>query len=257
MKYISHAGRRKRRAGGRRSGVAALEFALAAPVLTIFLMGMVDLADAIITLHKLNAVAQQTGLVATELAIQPDQSTTLTVSQLNEASSIIFSVFPGLASVPIYNAKTNPVPPYAVVVSDIVFTTTATGCTPGLTCTGYTANLAWSVPLQYGQQINRSCGTTINQWAATKAMTYSNNLPAAITTAGVTNALTSALMVDITYTFTPIFAKFLGQVTMHQTGYFNQRSITTAAKYITYNTSGAAALGAGTGGVICTTQGYV
>ena len=256
MKILSRAWPPNHLMLGNRSGVAAMEFGILAPVLGILLMGIVDLADAIITLHRLNTVVQQTGLMATELSVQPDQSTSLTVAQLNQASSIIFSVFPTLASIPIYNPKTNPNPPYAVVVSDIVFTTTSTGCTPGLTCSDYTANLAWSVPLQYGMQINRSCGT-IKQQSASLAMTYSNNLPTAITTAGVSNALVSVLVVDITYQFTPIFSKFLGQFTIHQTGYFNQRSVAAAATYITYNTAGSPSLGAGTGGVICTSAGYV
>ena len=99
-----------------------MEFGLLAPVLVVFLMGMVDLARAIVTLRRLNAVVQQIGLMATELSVQPDQTTTLTVSQLNQASSVIYAVFPALLNQGVYNATTNPVPVYAVVASDVVFT---------------------------------------------------------------------------------------------------------------------------------------
>ncbi len=239
-----------RRRPGHKSGVAALEFGLLAPVMGIMLMGLTDLADALVTLRRLNAAVQQIGLTATELSIQPNQTTSLTVAQLNQASSIIFSILPSLANVPVYNATTNPVPPYAVVVSDVVFASSQTSpsCTAGLTCTSYTANLAWSVPLQYGQQINRACGT-VTQTTATANTVLVNNLPSTVPTSGIT-ALTSVLVVDVVYNFSPIFGKFLGNITMRQTAYFNQRSI--VAPYITYNTAGASS-----GGVVCTSQGYV
>ncbi len=231
----------------RRAGIASIEFGIIAPVLGIFLLGLVDLSDAIIAERRLNAAVQQIGLMATQLSIQSDQTTSLTVAALNQASSVIFSVFPTLSSAPVYNAVTNPVPSYAVTVSDIVFNPTGTTCTAGLTCTSYTAALAWSVPLQYGQQINRACGT-VTQVSTAALPIYANNLPSTVPTAGISSALTSMLVVDAIYTFTPIFAKFIGTVTMRQTAYFNQRSY--LAPYITYNTAGAAS-----GGVTCT--GYV
>jgi len=145
------------------------------------------------------------------------------------------------------------VPAYAVVVSDVVFTPNVTagnaGCTAGLNCTGYTANLAWSVPLQYGQQINRSCGT-VAQISAAQTPAYVGNLPTSVPTAGISNALVSTLVVDVVYNFTPIFARFIGPITMRQSAYFNQRSI--VATYITYNTGTSATA---SGGVVCT--GYV
>jgi hypothetical protein len=239
------------RGRGANAAVAALEFGLVGPALTIFLMALTDLTQAIITLRRLNTVVQQVGLMATQLSVQPDQSTTLTVAQLNEASSVIYAILPNLSGMPVYNASTNPVPGFAVVVSDVVFTPTATlnnlGCQAGLTCTTYTANLAWSVPLQYGQQITRACGT-VTQVSPAQKNVYVNNLPSTIPTSGIASALTSVLIVDVAYNFTPFFARFIGAYTMRQTAYFSQRSI--VAPYITYNTAGAAS-----GGTICT--GYV
>lgn len=233
---------RRRRAG--RSAVATLEFGILAPVLTVFVLGLVDLADAIIAIRRVNAVVEQAGLMATQLSVQPDQTTTLTVAQLNLASSVIYSVLPQLAKIPVYNTKTNPIPAYAVVVSDVVFTpNNNNSCLPGLTCTAYTANLAWSVPLQYGQQIQRACGT-VTQVTPSTPNTIVNNLPTTVPTANITSALTSTLVVDVVYSFTPIFAKFLGAFTIRQTAFFNQRSI--VSNYITYNTASAAS-----GGVVC------
>jgi Flp pilus assembly protein TadG len=232
-----------------KQAVASIEFGILSPVLVIFLMAMVDLVQAVITLHRLNTVVQQTGLMATQLSVQPDQSTTLTVAQLNLASSVLYSIMPSTANLAVYNAKTNPVPAFAVVVSDVVFTPTTgsgsnpAGCTAGLNCGAYTATMAWSVPLQYGQQINRACGV-VPQYTATQASPIVGNLPSTVPTAGIGNALVSTLVVDVVYNWTPIFARFIGPITMRQSAYFNQRSI--VATYITYNTAATAS-----GGVIC------
>jgi hypothetical protein len=129
------------------------------------------------------------------------------------------------------------------VASDVVFTPNSSSCQAGLTCTSYTANLAWSVPLQYGQQILRACGI-VNQVSASAAPVIVNNLPSTVPTANITSALTSMLVVDVVYNFTPVFGRFLGTLTMRQTAYFNQRSI--IAPYITYNIALASS-----GGVIC------
>lgn len=242
---------RTRRLSGARAGVAALEFGLLAPVMGIFLMGLVDIADAIITLHRLNSIVQQTGLMATQMAILPNQQTTLTATQLDQASSVIYAVIPTLVNQQVYNPN-GPVnqtpPPFAVVVSDIVFTPATGNCTPGQNANCYTASMAWSVPLQYGRPLNRACGT-VNQTTPTgsEAISTQTQLPTTIPTAGVTQGLSSVLVVDVLYQFTPIFAKFVGPITMRQTAYFNQRSY--VAPYIHYTA------GSSTAGVICT--GYV
>jgi Flp pilus assembly protein TadG len=241
----------RKQAMDRRSGVASIEFGIIAPVMIIFLMALVDLSEAIITERRLSATVQETGLMATQLSIQPDQTTSLTVAQLNLASSVIYSVFPELINQGVYNSSPNATaqPSYALVVSDVVFTPNATGnptgCVGGLNCTSYTANLAWSVPLQYGLPYNRVCGT-VSQVSPTATPVIVNNLPSTVPTANVTSALTSTLIVDVVYTFNPIFYRFIGQITMRQTGYFNQRSI--VSQYIQYNTAGAAS-----GGVSCGT----
>ena len=99
------------------------------------------------------------------------------------------------------------------------------------------------MPLQYGQQIQRSCGA-ITQTTASATPSIVNNLPSTVPTKAITAALTSMLVVDVVYNFTPYFGRFLGTLTLRQTAYFNQRSI--VATYITYNTASAAS-----GGVIC------
>ncbi len=208
-----------------RSATASMEFAIIAPTMSIFLMAAVDLSEAIIKYHLLNSTVQQTGLMASQLSIQVDQTSLLTLVQLNEASSVIFAVFPGLANVPTYNAKNNPHPPYAVTVSEVSFTPTQTGCTAGLTCTSYTATVAWSAPLQYGQPLSRGCNI-ISQVSASADPLYVNGVPTTVPTSGVVSALTAVLAVDIMYQYTPFFGRFIGPITMRQSGYFNPRSYT-------------------------------
>ena len=206
-----------------RSAPASMEFAIIAPAMGILLMAAVDLSEAIIKFHLLNTTVQQTGLMASQLSIQVDQTSLLTLPQLNDASSVIFAIFPGLANVPTYNRNNNPNPPYAVTVSSVVFTPTQTGCSPGLTCTSYTAAVNWSAPLQYGQQLSRSCGT-ISQVSASANPLYVNGVPTTVPTSGVVSALTAALAVDVMYQYTPFFGRFIGPITMRQSGYFSPRS---------------------------------
>ena len=201
---------------------ASLEFAIITPVMGILLMAAVDLSEAIIKYHLLNSTVQQAGLMASQLSIRPDQSSSLTLAQVNEASSVIFAIFPGLASLPIYSPS-NPNPPYAVTLSNILFTPTQTGCTGGLDCTSYTAAVSWSVPLQYGRQYFRACKTT-TQVSATDNPVIVNGVPSTVPTSGVISALTYVLTVDVTYQYTPFFGRFIGPITMQQSGYFNPRS---------------------------------
>ncbi len=207
-----------------RAATASMEFAIIAPAMGIFLMAVVDLSEAIIKYHLLNSTVQQTGLMASQLSIQADQTSVLTLPQLNEASSVIFAVFPGLAKLPTYSAA-NPHPPYAVTVSSVSFTPTQTGCSAGLDCTSYTAAVSWSAPLTYGQPIYRACNTT-SQVSPSADPVIINGAPSTVPTAGIVSALTNVLAVDVMYQYTPFFGRFIGPITMRQSGYFNPRSYT-------------------------------
>ncbi len=231
-------GRRLAGAARDRAGVAAMEFALIAPVMAIFLFGLVDITQALITYRRVTTVAQQTAEIVTELAENPDaaeaavvapHTPALSVAQLNAASTLLFAVFPGLRSLVVAPALA----PYSVTVSEVVFTGLPQNCTTGVDCTSYTANLAWSVPLSYGQQIVRACGQ-LNQVSAKTAPALTN-----IPTAGMT-ALQTATVVDVSYSYTPIFGKFLagslGKLTFKRTAMVPARNFPLA--YIVYDTYG-------------------
>ena len=207
------------------SGVAAIEFGLVAPVMTIILLGTVDLAQALVTMRRVTVVAWETGEIATQMSVQQNQTTILTPPQLYQASTLIYAVFPALRG----GTVTNPaLSTYSVTVSDVVFAPVASGCTGGFDCSAYSANVAWSVPLDKGQQFTRACGLQ-NQVTPTAPADMTN-----VPTKSMT-ALKSALIVDVTYKFTPFFGAFIsGPITIRRTAMINQRSI--VQSYIYYDT---------------------
>ncbi len=213
--------------GSERSGVAALEFALLAPVMATLLFGMVDVTQAIIAYRKVNIVAQETAEILTELALQPNQTSFLSVSTLNQGSSQIYSVFPNLVN---YTPSSPNNATYAVTVSNVAFVGTAPqGCVTGVNCSTYNANLAWSVPLARGQQITRPCGPVDQVTPATTPST--SNVP----TSGMTT-LQSMIVVDVVYDFTPIFGVFITgkNIPFKRSAYVSDRA--SISPYVTYDT---------------------
>jgi hypothetical protein len=153
------------------------------------------------------------------LALTP----TTAPSSLYVAATAIFGVMPGLKAAG--NSQS-----FSVTVSDVVFTGSPANCTPSITtasgslvpCTSYTANVAWSVPLSaFSAQVPagtnlgikspatvplRQCGT-LTQVPKTQSATFTT-----IPTQGMTN-LSSVLVVDVTYTYQPVFTTaFAGRV---------------------------------------------
>jgi len=205
----------------RKSGIAALEFGIISPVMLSIAIGAMDTTQAIVMQRRAIEVAQQVGEIATLLAVQPNQTTSLTPAQAQQAESVIFAIIPQLRS-----AVTNPT--FAVTISDVVFT----GTSPN-----YTANMAWSVPLSYGMDVYRPCGV-VNQTTPTGTQRGANTGDhwTTVPTSGMTSALSSVLVVDVRVQFTPFFLNLItGSFTFYETSYFNQRSV--VSSYITYDTS--------------------
>jgi|GEM_PF-3185657 Flp pilus assembly protein TadG len=229
-----------------RSGVAMLEFAVIAPMLVILLVGMTNLGVAYVDAQRIGAVADEAGLMATQLAIQPDQTTTLTAAQVYAASSIIYAIMP--------ETLTMPSTSYGVTISDIYYA--GTGCyttypANQLPCSSYTANVAWSVPMAGGLQWVRPCGVVTQTGSGTaQVLANGNGTPTTIPTAGL-QMLTSVIVVDVTYKFTPFFTTPLlpglggiasggfsvlpNGLTLQQTFFAPQRTI--VSPYIAYTPS--------------------
>jgi Flp pilus assembly protein TadG len=225
-----------------RSGVAMLEFAAIAPLMVVFLVGMTNIGVAYVDAQRIGAVADEAGLMATQLAIQPDQTTSLTAAQVYAASSIIYAVLP--------ETLTMPSTSYGVTMSDIYYV--GTGCNTtypasALPCASYTANVAWSVPMAGGLQWVRPCGVVTQTGAtATQVLANGSGTTSTVPTAGI-QVLNSIIVVDVTYKFTPFFATpilpgllngsagfslLTSGVTLQQTFFAPQRTI--VSPYITY-----------------------
>jgi Flp pilus assembly protein TadG len=202
-----------------------MEFALIAPVMFILLIGSYDITQLLIARQQVVSTAQQIVEIATELSIQPDQTTSLTINQAYQAETAIYALMPRLKS----GSDTNK---FSVTLSAAVFTATPAGCTPGTNCS-YVANTAWSKMLSLSTlspnvPITRPCGV-IPQVAATQQVTI-NNLP----TAGMT-ALTSIVIADVTYVYQPLFSGFfVGSVTLNRTAFLPPR-VGSATRYVQYD----------------------
>lgn len=208
------------------SGSPALEFALLAPVMLTLLMGSYDITQLLIAQHQVVATAQEIVEIATELAIQPDQTMSLTTNQAYQAQTAIYAQMPSLKS----GLDTSR---FSVTLSAVVFTATPAGCTAGANCT-YIANTAWSTALPQGAQVTRPCGA-ITQVSPAQPATINN-----LRSAGIT-ALTSALVVDVSYVYVPLFSGFLiGPETLQQTTFMPPRTGAPAA-YVQYDIANAAA----------------
>jgi Flp pilus assembly protein TadG len=200
-----------------RRGLASVEFALIAPVLLLVICGGFDAANAMMTWRRVNAAAAQIVKIASEAAVQADQTTTLTPTQVTQSASAIYAVLPVVPS------------GSWVAISSVVFAGTPTNCVPGVTCTSYTANVAWSVP--YGDLTQyRHCGTLTQ--VAPGQVTTLTTLP----TANVT-ALTSVLVVDVSVPFTPTFTRvFTHGFTIHASAILPPR-ISGVSAYVQFDTS--------------------
>ena len=202
-----------------------MEFALIAPVMFVLLTGSYDITRLLIARQQVISTAQQIVEIATELSIQPDQTTSLTTYQAYQAETAIYALMPRLRS----GSDTNK---FSVTLSAAVFSATPVGCTPGTNCS-YVANTAWSTMLSLSTlspnvPITRPCGA-IPQVAATQAVTI-NNLP----TAGMTT-LTSIVIADVTYVYQPLFSGFfLGSVTLSRTAFLPPR-VGSATQYVQYD----------------------
>ena len=132
------------------------------------------------------------------------------------AASAVYPYLPSLMQ---------PSPPaFGVTISSIVMTPTVSGCTSDCT---YTAHVAWSGVFEGTGQV-RPCdtvqGTSVLNSVADTANPSPSTLPVDIYSAA------PLLVVDVTYTFQPLFFTFItGNVVMAQSSYLSPRmGLTTA-----------------------------
>jgi Flp pilus assembly protein TadG len=207
-------------------GVVALEFAIIAPALMAMGFGFFDIANGWIAWRHSTEVAQTIAEISTAYAVNPNGSNTLTQQQATVASTAIFAILPA--------TQTMGSNLFGVVVSGVVFTPTANGCTTNCT---YAANVAWSTVLQ-GSGTKRPCGKLTG--VADSATPSPTTIPSDLFSA------TSLIVVDVTYTYQPVFAEYVtGNFTIARSAYLPPRA-GTVAQWIRYSDpTGAATFCAG------------
>ena len=213
-----------------RSGSPGIEFALVAPPMFAMLTGTYDLTQYLIAMRRATSTVQEIVQIATELAVQPDQTNALTVSQAKQAMTAIYAMFPGLNT----GADASP---FSVTLSAIVFVATNQGCVPGSTgtCT-YAGTVMWSVALPPpGQAATRAPCGAITKVGSDQQATLSN-LPISDM-----STLTSVVVADVSYTYRPLFSSFVtGPITMQRTAFLPPRA-GMPTDYVQYDRDNAAA----------------
>ncbi len=193
-----------------RSGSPAIEFALVAPLMFTILAGSYDVTQIFIAMRQVTSTAQEVVQIATEQAVQPDQSNALTVQQAYQAMTAIYAMIPRLKT----GADTSP---FSVTLSAIVFFANP-GCVVGGNCT-YVAGIAWSVALPQGLQVTRPPCGIVTQVTPDQQATV-NNLPSS----GMTT-LTSVVVADVSYKYQPLFSGFVtGPITLQRTAFLPPRA---------------------------------
>lgn len=176
--------------GEDRRAVAALEFALLAPVLIVVALSLLDITNAITSWWQLAAAADAIGRIATTYAATENNSNSLSTTQAVTASTAVFAVVPALASAPLSR--------YGVTLSSIVMAPTSSSCSGDCT---YVANTAWSLVLQ-GTGAARPCGTL--------AVVPDGQPSSPSTLAADAYTASPVLVVDVSYEFAPLFTTIFG-----------------------------------------------
>jgi Flp pilus assembly protein TadG len=208
-----------------RAGVAAMEFALLAPVVVLMLAGLYDLTMAYIAWERVTLAAQAINQIATTIAATPPNSNTVTQAQATTASTAIYAYLPQLL--------TASPPAFSVTISSIAMEplTAGTSCAGPTTCV---AQVAWSgTYLGTDQDVN---GTALQRPCGVGAVvqTSDTTTPSPGTLPEDVYSASSLLVVDVTYQFTPTFYQFLtGNITIAQSAYYPPR-IGLQSAHITY-----------------------
>lgn len=235
-------GQRPPRAGGLaacRRGVAAIEFALVAPVMITMMIGVFDIVHAMTIQQEVYNATHSILVSASSLAVQPDKSTSLTTTQVQQTLSTVFAAIPG--------RRNGTLPGTAsVTLTSVNFVLANSSCKPtASTPCSYVPIVAWSIA--YADPAGRYKGLNTFQPLVRPCMQLNQTSPTggaqgdltSVRTLGVTNP-DPMLIVDTHYRYTPLFFRFVtGPVDFWSSGYWPIRSFdpnaATSARWTRYD----------------------
>jgi Flp pilus assembly protein TadG len=219
--------------------VAALEFAMIAPACAIIILGLYDIAMAVIVRQEVQNAAHMIEISASNLAVQPDKSTSLTVSQVQQTLSGIFAEIPGRRN-GTQSGQTS------ATMSSVTFVQVDSSCNPATTTCQSTPHVVWSVAytdpagryvgnLDTFQNVTRPCGQLTQTAPGVSAPGDLTTLP----TLNVANP-DAIVVVDIHYQYQPLFTGYLtGPVNFWASAYWSVRSVSqssaSSAQYTKYD----------------------
>jgi Flp pilus assembly protein TadG len=204
---------RLRRGWRARDGLAALEFALLAPILVSTVGGLYDLTTGFIAWKRVAMAAQSIDQIATSLAATTSGTNILNLINASNASSAVYAYLPNILS-----ASPNS---FGVTVSSVAMVPNPATCTVGCT---YTPHVAWSGVFKGSAGTRRPCDARAGLSAMSFVPDGSNPSPTTLP-ASVQGSGAPLVIVDVVFTFKPIFFTYItGNIQMNQSAYFSPRT---------------------------------
>ena len=112
-------------------GAAILEFAIALPLLVVFIVGIFDFSGAFNQKQKIEQAAQEGAIVAGAQPMSDIQSTNGNPDSLQPVVTAVFNSLAGSGVLPSANTGTCITPPPAPTQSGLTWTYTISGCSSG------------------------------------------------------------------------------------------------------------------------------
>ena len=208
---------------GRRA-VAAIEFALIAPVMMILVIGVFDVAKGLIIWEQIYEAARNIPVSASSISVQANKTTVLTPAQTQQSLSTIYAEVPWIRDM-VEQSSTK-----SVTLSSVAFVPIA-GCQAGTSTNCYVPWVAWSTYYAGGNgqasnpflAVKRPCGILL-QTGPTNSIPASQLL-LTLRTLGISKP-DPILVADVHYQYHPFFLKFVtGPIDFWATGYWSVRSV--------------------------------
>jgi Flp pilus assembly protein TadG len=212
-----------------RRGSAALELTLAAPLLLLLVIGVYDISEALILQQELYNASHTIVTSASNVAVQPNASTSLTVAQVQQALSGIYAAMPTLRG----GLQTGV---HSATLTSISVQQADPNCIASASnACAYVAYAMWSV--SYADPPGRFAGNLNTFSSVTRCPTSHTPLkqvpptqytPGTLTSLPIMNVTTPTptLVADVHYQYSPRFLSYItGPVDFWATSLWPVRSV--------------------------------